>query len=377
MVLVAMLMTQSSNAAPTFTLTAIPQVENSLATIGVSINANGEVAGYAYSHTMQQQAFVYSNGVSVALPTLGGSRSAALAINDSGQVVGWSETSNPGAHRAFAYSSTSGLSDLGTVGGNQSAALAINSAGQIVGYSTISQLLDNQYRSFVYQSGLMSTVALSTVGVQDSFAYSINSSGQIAGTLYSAEFQYGVAFLHTGANTQVLGTLGGTFSAATVVNLSGLAAGNSATADGATHAFLYDGSLHDLGTISGERNLGFGLGTQAFSGASGMNASGHVVGTYGYSGYQGRGFLYVGGQMFDINDLLDEDFRATWEITDAMGINDAGTIVAYGYRRGDNTGTTLLLSASPTSAVPEAPTIHFFIAALALGFISSQRKSFA
>lgn len=320
---------------------------------------------------------MYSNGVSIALPNLGGNRSAALAINDSGQVVGWSETSTPGGHRAFAYSLNSGLIDLGTLGGNQSAALSINNAGQIVGYSSISQPFNNPYNSFIYQAGSMSPVPLSTVGVRDSFAYSINSIGQIAGTLYSTQNQYGVAFLHTGSETLTLGTLGGNFSAGKVVNATGLVAGNSATTDGSTHAFLYDGSLRDLGTIAGIQNLGFGLGTQAYSGVNGMNSTGYVVGTFGYSGYQGRGFLYADGQMFDINDLIDEDVRSAWEITDAMGINDSGTIVAYGYRRGEYIGTTLLLTTNPTIAVPETPTIYLSIAALALLFFSSRRKSAA
>jgi len=67
-----------------------------------------------------------------------------------------------------------------------------------------------------------------------------------------------------------LGTLGGTFSIATGVNDLGQVVGYSATADGATHAFLWQsGTMTDLGTLraaAGESH------------ATGINRLGQVVG---------------------------------------------------------------------------------------------------
>jgi probable HAF family extracellular repeat protein len=53
-----------------------------------------------------------------------------------------------------------------------------------------------------------------------------------------------------------LGTLGGTNSAGASLNASGQATGFSTTADGETHAFLWDGTtMRDLGTL-GARTAG-------------------------------------------------------------------------------------------------------------------------
>jgi len=66
------------------------------------------------------------------LGTLGGD-SYASAINDSGQVVGYSHPAN-GAPHAFLYKDDK-MTDLGTLGGTSSYAYDINNSGQVVGWS--------------------------------------------------------------------------------------------------------------------------------------------------------------------------------------------------------------------------------------------------
>jgi len=68
------------------------------------------------------------------LGTLGGNLSAATAINEQGQVVGWSSTAE-GNIRAFLWQNGT-MIDLGTLGGNYSGAWDINEQGQVVGGST-------------------------------------------------------------------------------------------------------------------------------------------------------------------------------------------------------------------------------------------------
>ena len=75
----------------------------------------------------------------VDLGTLGGTFfpfTQAVAVNDSGQVVGVSYPAG-GAHlHAFSWTAAGGMIDLGTLGGTTlSRAVAVNASGQVVGSS--------------------------------------------------------------------------------------------------------------------------------------------------------------------------------------------------------------------------------------------------
>jgi probable HAF family extracellular repeat protein len=75
----------------------------------------------------------------VDLGTLGGSESEAAAVNDSGEVVGFAQTTAAlpegryGIHHAFFWTRARGMVDLGTLGGRESRAFAVNASGHVVG----------------------------------------------------------------------------------------------------------------------------------------------------------------------------------------------------------------------------------------------------
>jgi probable HAF family extracellular repeat protein len=67
----------------------------------------------------------------------GATGSFAQGINNSGEVVGWSQADG-GFDQAFIWTTTGGTQDIGNLGGLYGAqAFAINDAGQVVGTSTI------------------------------------------------------------------------------------------------------------------------------------------------------------------------------------------------------------------------------------------------
>jgi len=111
-----------------------------------------------------------------------------------------------------------------------------------------------------------------------------------------------------------LGTFGGSSSAASGINASGQIVGSAAiTGSVFTHAFLYaGGSMTDLGTLGGPNST-----------AAGINDSGQIVGASLTTGDGPRdAFLYSGGTMTAISFGSDGN--------GATGINASGQVVGYG-----------------------------------------------
>ncbi len=226
---------------------------------GQAVNSSGQVVGVSFgvsNSTPSYHAFLYANGTMTDLGTLpGGTGSFAYGINDSGQVAGLSGALNS-SNNAFLYSGGT-MTDLGTLLDGTiygalgfSAALAINASGQVVGYSA--QVLDGKgvLRAFLYANGAMTDLG-TLPGFTNSQATGINSIGQIVGVAYNNVPTDGHAFLYSVGLMTDLGTLTGfANSQANGISSSGQIVGVSGPV-----AFVYaNGTMTDLNSVA----AGFG-----------------------------------------------------------------------------------------------------------------------
>lgn len=226
---------------------------------GYAINAGGQIAGYSETRDKQHN--------SGALWTDLGPDAVANGINAGGQIAG-----NVGAsiRHAVAWAGAA-PTDLHTLGGRESNATAINDSGWIVGYSETQG--DSATRAVLWKGAIPTD--LGTLGGNYSYAMAINRSGQVAGYAGLVGDSETHATLWNGAIRTDLGTLGGSSSMALGISDTGLLVGNSSIkGNSGTHATLWIGTkAYDLNDLLDSSGRGWTLVE-----ARGINSAGQIVG---------------------------------------------------------------------------------------------------
>jgi probable HAF family extracellular repeat protein len=153
------------------------------------INAKGQVVGYSTSKSGGSHVVLWQNGKLRDLGTLpGGVETSATGINDKGQIIG-DRTTEDAAQRntSYAYKTHAFLwqnaktIDLGTFpGGVDSHADAVNEKGQVVGWSATFGYYEQPSRAFLWQAGRMTDLG-TLPGDLESEAVALNDSGQMIG----------------------------------------------------------------------------------------------------------------------------------------------------------------------------------------------------
>jgi|ERR1700761_4135873 len=301
------------------------------------LSAAGEISWWQATPDRVIHAFAWTGGSLRDLGTLEGfSSSVASHVNRKGEIIGWSVSGknlvdSRATTHAFLYTASQ-LVDLGTLGGRDSKAIAINESGEVVGSAS---LPDQSRHAFLYRVGKLRPCKLVDLGALPggnfSAAYAINNHGLIAG---AAETPTHLVHAVLWANNRItdLGTLpGGTRSRALALNDKGDIVGYSEADNAETHAFLYrDGRMLDLGS------LGFDPVR-----ANAINNHTQIVGASAVSQFARHAFIWENGVMQDLNKLLPSG--AAWRLEEAYDISDQGQILCLATSTGPTRDRHLLL----------------------------------
>jgi probable HAF family extracellular repeat protein len=338
--------------------------------IGFDINGVGRAVGAATVADGSQHGFLWNAGPLTDVGTLGGPNSQASGRSGQAELAVLSDTrdSDPlgedfcGLHtglvcRAARWRSGT-LTELPTLGGVNSVAVEINNRGEIIGTSddgvsdaTCKPPQKTHFQAVVWSPNSSQPQKLPPLpGDEVSIALKNNDSGQVVGIsgLCSNTIVSGLALgphavLWDHGSPINLGNLGvpSNVNVAADINNRGMIVGGASFADGTTHPFLWTKAtgMRDLGLMSADP-------TDALNTPFSINDREQIVGaSCDVTDATCRAYIWQGGLMTDLNDLLPAD--SPLYLILPQGINNDGEITGLAVVK--NTGEAHAFLAVPVA----------------------------
>jgi hypothetical protein len=319
--------------------------------VALGVNASGQAVGFSLGGDAADEI-----GGETGRPVTGNPATVPAAFHAPSDAVVWSAETGSGA----------ALNDVG--GRGVSVADAINNAGQIVGFSNTAGGQDAVLWSA--SNPAEATVLADIGGEGSSVATGVNNAGQIVGSSKTPGGQTAVKWSAQSGSGVALSDPGGQgFSVANAINDFDQVVGASTTANGGLEAVEWGDDL--IGT-----RLRTPSGTQ--SDALAINTLGQIVGyTVGAGGVTDA--VLWPDSVFEMDIDLGGVLGPDWTNTVATGINDEGDIVGYGQYMGGyyngvrglgDTAFLLVPTTSSPAPVPEPSTWAMMLLGFAgLGFL--------
>ena len=343
-------------------LAALPGHHN--CSVATSINAGGEIAGDSEISVIDPvlgyreiRAVRWKNGKITNLGTFGGKFSVMTAINDQGQIAGSALNATPDPFsllydvlagspkgtqtRAFLWQNGN-KQDLGTLDGPDAQTYGLNNQGQVTGISYTNSIPNSTTglptaNPFLWEPKTGKMKDLGTLGGVWGWAGVLNNKGQVIGYSSLAADPGACIGIGNTANCHPFlwdarknnGNLldltaqsGGLFVAANAISENGDIAGLGDFSGTFDAALWKNGKVIDLGHLAGH------CSSEAF----GINSRGQVIGLSVACDSSFHSFLWENGSMVDLNTLIPPN--ASLYLIETLAINDRGEIAGDGLPAG-------------------------------------------
>ncbi len=327
----------SLRAAPHYEAIDLGALPGCFFSRGTDLNDRGQIVGWTETSDNISRAFLWDRGVMTELRIENARETLAVSINNKGEIAGGALIE--GKRRTFLWLKDRTL-DLGVIDshpvlglpGNFIAGGRINENSQVVFSLQDSQgekrtaIWADDISSFPYSA----RKELSTSGI------ALNNRNEIAGQLFTwSPATRSTVFLWSEGELQDLGGLGGSRASATAINDAGVIAGWALPSGKdlkQARAFVYSNdSMTSLGTLGGRASRAYGL-----------NEDGSVVGYSMAADAAPSAFVWHPNDatMRDLNEFTK--MPPGWRLSVANAINKHGQILAQG--SGDGKTRAFLLN---------------------------------